>query len=36
MKPMVERVYKAFGAERMMLCTDFPWIVEEPGYGRLA
>ncbi|MEE2834295.1 MAG: amidohydrolase family protein [Candidatus Latescibacterota bacterium] len=36
MKPMGERVYEAFGAERMMWCTDFPWIVEEPGYGRLA
>ena len=35
MKPMVERAYEAFGPERMMWCTDFPWIVEEPGYGRL-
>ncbi|HJP31054.1 MAG TPA: amidohydrolase family protein [Candidatus Latescibacteria bacterium] len=36
MKPMVERVYETFGPERMMWCTDFPWIVAEPGYGRLA
>lgn len=36
MKPMVEEVYRTFGPERMMWCTDFPWIVEEPGYGRLA
>ena len=35
MKPMVEQVYGAFGPERMMWCTDFPWILEEPGYGRL-
>ena len=35
MKPMVERVLEAFGPERMMWCSDFPWIVEEPGYGRL-
>ncbi|MFA6109314.1 MAG: amidohydrolase family protein [Candidatus Latescibacterota bacterium] len=36
MKPMVERVYRAFGPGRMMWCSDFPWIVVEPGYGRLA
>jgi L-fucono-1,5-lactonase len=36
MKAMVEQVYEAFGAERMMWCSDFPWIVVEPGYGRLA
>jgi L-fuconolactonase len=24
-----------FGAERVMWATDFPWIVEEPGYGKL-
>lgn len=35
MKPMVESVYRHFGPERMMWCTDFPWIVEEPGYARL-
>ena len=36
MKPMVEQVYRIFGAGRMMWCSDFPWIVEEPGYGKLA
>jgi predicted TIM-barrel fold metal-dependent hydrolase len=36
MRPMVEQAYRAFGPERMMWCSDFPWIVEEPGYGRLA
>ena len=35
MKSMVEQVYRAFGPERMMWCSDFPWIVEEPGYARL-
>jgi L-fuconolactonase len=35
-RPMVEGIYRAYGAERMMWCSDFPWIVEEPGYRRLA
>jgi predicted TIM-barrel fold metal-dependent hydrolase len=35
-RPMVEQIYRAYGAERMMWCSDFPWIVEEPGYRRLA
>ena len=35
MKPMVEAVYEAFGADRMMWCTDAPWILVEPGYGKL-
>jgi predicted TIM-barrel fold metal-dependent hydrolase len=35
MRPMVERVYRAYGADRMMWCTDFPWICKEPGYRRL-
>jgi len=25
----------AFGAERLMWATDFPWIIDEPGYDRL-
>lgn len=36
LRPMVEQIYHAYGAERMMWCSDFPWIVEEPGYRRLA
>ena len=36
MTPVVEQVYRAYGPERMMWCTDFPWIVEEPGYEKLA
>jgi L-fuconolactonase len=35
MRPMVERLYAAFGAGRLMWCTDFPWIQAEPSYGRL-
>jgi predicted TIM-barrel fold metal-dependent hydrolase len=35
MRPMVEQVHRAYGAQRMMWCTDFPWICEEPGYRRL-
>ncbi len=35
MKPMVEQVYQAYGADRMMWCTDAPWIFEEPGYAEL-
>ena len=35
MKPMAEQLYAAYGAERMMWGTDFPWIAEEPGYQRL-
>ena len=36
MRPMVEHVYRTFDADRMMWCSDFPWICEEPGYARLA
>ena len=35
MKPMVEGIYQAYGPERMMWCTDSPWILEEPGYQKL-
>ena len=35
LQPLVEQVYRACGAERMMWGTDFPWICEEPGYRRL-
>jgi predicted TIM-barrel fold metal-dependent hydrolase len=33
--PLVEEVYRAYGAERMMWCTDFPWIARVPGYQKL-
>ncbi|MEW6755179.1 MAG: amidohydrolase family protein [Candidatus Latescibacterota bacterium] len=36
LRPVVEDLYRAFGPRRLMWCTDFPWIVEEPGYAKLA
>lgn len=33
LKPVVERVYAAFGAGRMMWASDYPWIAPEPGYA---
>ena len=27
-----ERIYAAFGAERMLMASDWPWIRENPGY----
>jgi predicted TIM-barrel fold metal-dependent hydrolase len=33
--PVVERVYQAFGAERMMWASDYPWISPEPGYSEM-
>lgn len=33
LRPVVERVYQAFGAERMMWASDYPWINSEPGYA---
>ena len=35
MKEMVQQIHQAYGAARMMWCTDFPWIVPEPTYARL-
>ena len=26
---------ESFGSKRLMWATDFPWILEDPGYGRL-
>lgn len=33
LRPVVERLYHAFGAERMMWASDYPWIKSEPGYA---
>lgn len=33
LRPVVERVYRAFGADRMMWASDYPWIESEPGYA---
>lgn len=32
LQQVVDRVYSAFGADRMMMASDWPWIREEPGY----
>jgi len=33
LRPVVERMYHAFGAGRMMWASDYPWIGSEPGYA---
>ena len=33
--PLIKKVYQAFGANRLMWATDFPWIYEHPGYDKL-
>jgi predicted TIM-barrel fold metal-dependent hydrolase len=33
MRGIVRSVYDAFGADRMFRASDFPWILEEPGYA---
>ena len=35
MRPMVQQVFEAFGPDRMMWCSDSPWILEEPGYQKV-
>lgn len=30
---VASRIHRAFGAERMMMASDWPWIREQPGYG---
>jgi predicted TIM-barrel fold metal-dependent hydrolase len=32
--PTVHALYEAFGAQRMLWASDFPWIRSEPGYER--
>jgi predicted TIM-barrel fold metal-dependent hydrolase len=34
LRPVVEEVYRTFGARRMMWASDYPWIETEPGYAR--
>ena len=31
--PRTRALYDAFGAERLMRASDFPWIDRVPGYG---
>jgi L-fuconolactonase len=32
---IVQALYENYGAERLFWASDFPWILEEPGYGAL-
>lgn len=32
---VVQALYAAFGADRLVWASDFPWILEHPGYGAL-
>lgn len=35
LEPVTHALYDAFGAERLFWASDFPWIVERPGYEPL-
>lgn len=35
LNPIVRRLHSAFGAERLMWASDFPWPLDLPGYDRL-
>jgi L-fuconolactonase len=32
---VVQALYESYGAERLFWASDFPWILDEPGYGAL-
>jgi predicted TIM-barrel fold metal-dependent hydrolase len=32
LQDVAERIYRAFGADRMLMASDWPWIRENPGY----
>jgi L-fuconolactonase len=32
---VAQRLHGAFGAERMLMASDWPWIRDEPGYGEI-
>jgi L-fuconolactonase len=33
--PVTRRAAEAFGTHRLMWASDFPWILEDPGYGAI-
>jgi predicted TIM-barrel fold metal-dependent hydrolase len=35
LKGVAERLHRAFGADRMLMASDWPWIEFEPGYQRV-
>jgi predicted TIM-barrel fold metal-dependent hydrolase len=34
LQEVVDRVYRAFGADRMLMASDWPWIKQNPGYAQ--
>ena len=36
LQEVVERIYTAFGAHRMLNASDWPWIKVQPGYAEVA
>jgi L-fuconolactonase len=34
LEPVVAAVHRAYGADRLLWASDFPWIADEPGYAR--
>jgi L-fuconolactonase len=34
MMPVVRAIYDAYGAHRMLRASDFPWILDDPGYAK--
>ena len=32
-QPVVDAIYRIFGADRMLWASDYPWIAEVPGYA---
>ena len=33
LQPVVDRIHSAFGSDRLLLASDYPWIRENPGYA---
>ena len=33
LKPVVDRIHGAFGSEKLLLASDYPWIQHNPGYA---
>lgn len=32
LQPVVDRLYQAFGSQRLLMASDYPWIYRNPGY----
>jgi predicted TIM-barrel fold metal-dependent hydrolase len=33
-KPIVRKIYSVFGGKRMFWASDYPWVLERPGYSQ--